>query len=278
LQTVGCIAAVLLAVVAHVRCAPYTAVEVVSYTPGTGTSASLRNSSAALSLPGSIVPGWLAAYPDEPLSPLTPHYSGDHLVQVGSGGEITLRLERYVTVSPSARELGVWENVFLTAGPGGGAGDPATVGGADSATVEVSANGIDFFSAGTFTFNWFGNYWADIESKGDLTGSVIADFGRPFTGSLSGFDGLSFTQTIAQLDGTAGGTWLDLDASGLSEVGWVRFTGVAPGSTLELDGVSINSDLAGAETVPEPSVTTLVLLSLAGGLAKHVQKKRLHAD
>lgn len=254
--------------------AAYPAVEVVSYTPGNGTSPTLRSPGAALGLPGPTVPGSFG-YPASNFNPFTPHWSGDHIVQVGFGGGITLRLERFVTVSPAAPELGVWENVFLVQqGAPGTATDPAVAAGADTCAVEVSADGLSFVPAGTFTFNRFGNYWVDSPGPTAAGGTVLADFGAPFTGALAGFDGLAYADVLAQLAGTGGGTWLDLDAAGLSQVGWVRFTGVASGQTLELDAVAINSALAGPTTAPEPSVALLLLVG--GGVFLHAQR-RLHA-
>ncbi len=249
------------------QCA-YHAVEVISYTAGSGTNAALQSPSAALGAPNPVVPGAFG-YPDQPFNPYTPHYTGTNIVQIGLGGEITLRLERFVIVSPTAPELGVWENVFLVHGS-----NPAAVAGSDSAEVLVSANGNDFISVGVKTFSWFGNYWNDVSSTNDLDNSDPADFGKPFTKALSDFNGLSFGQVIAALDGTAGGTWIDFDSSGLSQVGWIRFANVSSG-TLELDAVAINSSLAGGLTIPEPSSALLFLLGLMPLHHAKITKKRL---
>jgi len=260
---------------AEALAAVYTAVEVVDYTSGTGVSASLTNPSAALGLPNPIVPGSFG-YPDTSLNPFTPHWNGSNIVQVGFGGQLTLRLERFVTVTPGLMELGVWENVFLlqASGPAGTAKNPAVVAGADSAAVEVSADGTNFVSVGIKTFGWFGNYWTDSPGPSSSGGTQMADFGMPFVGALSDFNGLGYANVLAQLEGNAGGTWLDLDSSGLSQVGWVRFSGVASGSTLELDGLAINTSLAGASTIPEPS--TILLLGVSACLLIFYARKRLH--
>lgn len=261
---------------AGTHAAVYTAVEVVNYTAGTGVSASLKNPSAALGLPNPTVPGSLG-YPDTSFNPFTPHWNGDNIVQIGQGGQITLRLDRFVTVTAGHLELGVWENVFLiqASGPAGTAKNPAVVGGADSATVEVSADGTNFVSIGSRTFNGFGNSWTDSPGPSSTGGTQLADFGKPFAGALSDFNGLGYADVLAQLGGSGGGTWLDLDASGLSQVGWVRFSGVASGYTLELDALAINTSLAGASTIPEPS--TILLLGASAGLLIYYARKRLHA-
>jgi hypothetical protein len=246
----------------------YSAAEVVGYAAGSGTQVSLRNPASALGLPAPQVPGSFG-YGPQVLNPYTPHFEGTNIVQIGVGGEITLRLERFVTVSPTERELGVWESVFLVNGS-----NPAAVSGADSAEVFASENGIDFFSVGTHSFSWFGNYWLDASGPNDLDNSQPADFGQPFVGSLSAFDGVSYAGAVAALGGSGGGTWIDLDASGLSRVGWIRFANV-PAGTLELDAVAINTSLAGTSTIPEPSGATLALVSLF--LAYAHSRTRLHA-
>jgi len=256
--------------------AVYTAVEVVDYTAGTGVSASLENPSAALGLPNPTVPGAFG-HPASNYNPFTPHWDGNNIVQIGFGGQITLRLERFVAVTPSLLELGVWENVFLAqgTGPAGTAGNPAAVAGADSSEVFVSDDGVSFISVGMITFNWFGNYWADSPGPASTGGTSIADFGAPFTGQLSGFNGLGYADVLAQLGGTAGGTWIDLDASGLARVGWVRFSGVASGYTLELDGLAINTSLAETSTIPEPS--TILLFGVPAGFLLFYARKRFYA-
>lgn len=259
----------------HTQAAVYTAAEVLNYTAGTGVSASLQNPSAALGLPNPTVPGAFG-YPSQNYNPFAAHWDGNNIVQVGFGGQITLRLERFIVVTPGMLELGVWENVFLVqgSGPAGTAGNPAAVSGSDSAGVEVSADGVNFVSVGTKTFNWFGNYWSDSPGTSSTGGSQIADFGKPFTGVLSNFNGLGYADVLNRLDGSAGGTWIDLDASGLSQVGWIRFSGVVPGTTLELDALAINSSLSGALTIPEPS--TFILLSVSTVLLIYYARKRIH--
>jgi len=203
---------------------------------------------------------------DGNFSPFNPHYTGDHIVQVGTGGHLTVRLERFVLVQPGHLHLGVWENVFLTDAGGGRARNPAVVAGADSAVVEASDDGVNFVSLGTVHFTWFGNYWADSNGPySKVSGNVRADFGKPFSATLADFDGLSYTAILEKLDGTAGGTWIDLTPSGLAQVGWIRFSGVTTG-TLEIDAVAINTSLAGPPTIPEPTTAGLMGMALAAAI------------
>jgi len=240
-------------------------VEVIQYSEGSGTSASLRDPAAALGIPNPVVPGFSGPSGDEALNPFAPHYTGANIVQIGVGGALTLRLDYFVTLNdtPGVLELGVVENIFLTDTTGSGQnGNPAGAFGSDSAEVEVSADGTNFFSLGMQDFTLPANYWTDAPTRG-ATGSIAADFGEPFGGAVSDFDGLNWSDTLSELDGSGGGTWLDVPTSlGISEIGWVRFSGVSTG-TLEVDSVLGNGSLRATPT-PEPGTALLLLLS--GGL------------
>ena len=77
----------------------------------------------------------------------------------------------------------------------------------------------------------------------------VADFSRPFAGTLSDFNGLTYPQILQLLGGSGGGNWLDVTRTGLSSVEYVRFDVPAgAGDRLVLDAVT---------AVPEP-VGTLV--------------------
>ncbi|MEM6602000.1 MAG: PEP-CTERM sorting domain-containing protein [Verrucomicrobiota bacterium] len=244
----------------QVRSQVVTGIEVVSYSAGTGTS--LNDSSAALGLPSATVDGPFGNFGE--LNPFNPHYSADEIVQIGSGGELTLRLTNYVTLDDSSGvlELGVLENVFLIDAGGGTNNNPASSFGADSAVLEVSDDGVNFFSLGLQEFNQAGNYWSDSPGEG-LAGTTVADFGKPFEAALGDFDGLSFSDTLAEFNGSGGGTWFDVPTSlGITEIGWIRFSGVTTG-TLEVDSVFGNSALKGAATIPEPSSLLLLLFGMS---------------
>src|SRR5208282_788494 len=80
----------------------------------------------------------------------------------------------------------------------------------------------------------------------------LANFGQPFTGTLDSFDGESFSQILTTLNGSAGGTWLDLSNTGLNEINFIQFSEplnqTPDTSFLALEAVSAND-----ASVPEPA-------------------------
>ena len=236
--------------------APVTASEVVSYEPGTARE-DFRNSAAALGLPaGDTTFG--------ALTPFNPPFTNQHIVIVGAGGEITLRLSAPVADVPDAApELGVFVNnglVDVSPGGTGTAGSPAaTFSPPPTARVSVSGDGVQFIplaGGGPLTFDNPTNFYTDttIDNYSAPLGSRPADFSRPFGGHLSDFSGLTYPQMRQLLDGSAGGTWLDFSGTGLPAVQYVRFdVPAAEGSRLVLDAVT---------AVPEPGAACGALAAL----------------
>lgn len=269
-------AAFIAAIVPSARAAESFATAVVSYTAGTGVGA-FTDPTAALGKPA-------AETGFGPLTPFNPHFGTSQLARIGAGGQLTLQLANYVTVNNTAgvRELGIWENVGMidvSSFPAPAtANNPASVFGADSAVVEVSADNLTWHAlngGAPILFNLPGNYYANSTGAYDPAppNPADADFGQPFTGSLSDFDGQTYAGVLTTLDGSAGGTWLDIDSSfGLTQVGYVRFSGVAGGQQLEIDAVGINGSLIGA-TVPEPGAAGL--LAAAASLLLGLNRRRI---
>lgn len=235
------------------------------------------NAAAALGMPDDVT-GEEGIFGTSLLSPFSGADEIAEIVSIGEGGHLELQLQNYVNVGPGL-DLGVICNVALmdSAWPNGVAGTPAATFGDDPAAVEVSANGVDWVSLGEVTFDMPANYYANATAYNTdpPAGPQVADFGKPFdpAGGLSAFDGLNFAGVLALLDGSGGGTWLDLSATGLTQVGYIRFSVADDGdpnndANFEVDAVVIANgkvgDPVGAEPVPEPA--SLSLLALAGGL------------
>ena len=239
---------------------------VVDYTPGAGVG-SYNNSSAALGQPGGIVsPGSFSGV----FSPFNPHFETTELTGIGFGGQLTLQLQNYVTVSSGAFEIGVWSNVGLVDAsyPSGTATNPTTTFSTPrSAVISVSADGTNwilFKGGAAITLSLPGNFYTNAGpfDTSAPASPAFADFGKPFTGTLSDFNGETYPQVLATLNGSAGGTWLDLYSTGLSQVGYIRFNGVASGEVQYINGVSINSTLTGV-AVPEPATAGLLICGAA---------------
>jgi hypothetical protein len=231
--------------------------QVVSYDHGGIASNGFQNANAAL---GALNPIADPVFGNTILSPFNPPYRSDDIVIVGDGGQLTLKLTAPVAASASGPEVGVFVNNGLididyphgqNQTPAGFFSNPP------QAIVSVSANGTNFvpISASPITFDGPSNYYADLgadPSNTSTAGSVVADMSKPFTGHLNDFSGLDWNATKALLNGSAGGTWLDFTATGLSSVQYVRFevpTGAA--YRMVVDAIS---------AVPEPTSGVLIAL------------------
>lgn len=253
------------------------AAAVVSYDPGATPAAKwpawdpFTNAWAALGAPDGLTEGFMGA--PNILSVFNPADGLDEIVSIGEGGHLTLWLENFLVVGEGP-ELGVFTHVGLAEAdwenPSGTAGSPAVAFGVDPVTVEASADGQQWASLGQVTMDRPTNFYADAASPYLASGEGLAaaDFSQPFTSPLSDFSGKNWGQILTLLDGSAGGTWLDLSSTGLSQVKFVRFSVADDANSLtnlnfEVDSVSIAAGHIGA-VAPEP---VSAMLLLAGGLA-----------
>ena len=219
------------------------AATVIDYHPGLG--ASLDNPYAAIGQPGEIV-GAGSGF-DGVYGPFNPHFESTEVAQIGEGGELILRLEKSIQPIAGQTELGIFTNVGLIFTDGVNSG----VFGVDSVLIDVSPDGVSWTALGEQLCDFPASAFTDSPSPFHPTsdGLTPSDFGKPHTLQLSDLDGLSHAQVLAALDGSAGGTWIDLSASGVSNVNYLRFR-VEENATFELVGVSIND--AAAVDAPTP--------------------------
>jgi hypothetical protein len=256
------------------------AAAVVSYTSG-GANAAFQSPSAALGAPDGVTGENAAAsnyygFPNV-LSPFSPAYQGDELVQIGEGGQLTLRLGRYVNVVPG-KSLGVVSNVSLVDSDftdnTGTNGPTASTFGGGRAVVRVSPDGANWVSLGEVTFDLPALYYANAGAY-DAAGPanpITTDFGKPFEGTLRSFDGKDWAGTVAAFAAigggySGGGTWLDLSGTGLAQVGFVQFLVPDDGNAgtanrFAVDSVSIANGFAGA-SVPEPAGLGVIVATMA---------------
>ena len=254
---------------------------VVSYDPGDARP-DLRDATAALGAPSPVV-GAGTAFAGR-LSPFNPHFEPGEVVQIGVGGQLTLGLSAPVAVGPGKR-IGVVENVGLGydfANDRPNADANGTGFGADAGFVSVSADGQTFVgldgaaSPTLVSFDLPANAYQNVEGGPfgpPPADPVLADFGIPFdpAAGADAFDNLSsYADVLDVLGGSGGGTWLDVSATGLATVGFVRFSVPAGGAatSLEIDAVSV-ADFA---VVPEPGAVGLVLAG-AWGLGRRGRRR-----
>jgi hypothetical protein len=253
---------------------------VVSYTPGTA-DVRFGTPAAALGAPDGVSGENAAAtnyfgFPNV-LSPFSPAYQGDEVVQIGEGGQITLQLSNYLIVGAGKR-LGVISNAGLidndTTNFSGQNGATAATFGGGSAQVRVSPDNQSWTDLGTITFNMPSLYYVNA---GPYDGAApaspqLTDFGKPFEGSLASFDGKNYAGTVDAFKVAAGGysgggTWLDLSTTGLAQVGYVQFVLPDDGNPstdnrFAIDSLSIANGAVGG-ALPEPSAILFAIAAPA---------------
>jgi hypothetical protein len=282
------IANVLFAIVVFAsHAAAQYAASVVSYAPGTSPAPGFTTATAALGSPErfsgeGIFPGIV--------SPFSPPFLNTEIVSVGVGGHLTLRLSNYAIPQAGGPEIGVFENFGLVDVdfPNGQAGNPAGgFGPPDSALVEVSENGTNWVSLNSVTFDVPTNGYTDLSDPYSASaGNVPSDFQQPFIGGLASFNGLKYfdaaaTDMLDVLAGSGGGEWIDISTTGLTQVGFIRFSLPSDGSggstvNFEIDGVSVSHAALGGVVVPEPCSVIALLIVLAS-LTISRRRLRSHA-
>ena len=252
-----------IALISQSRAAVFAA-EVISYTPGTG--ATLTDPSAALGQPFQTV-GEGTGF-DGPLTPFNPHFEADQIVQVGEGGQLTLRLSNFAVLSAGFAEIGIFSNVGIIDSdfPNGLAGDPIATFGVDSVTLEFSEDGNSWFSPTDLLLDQPTAFYADTAN------SSPADFGQSHTNLLNDFAGEDYAGILDLLGGSAGGKWIDIGILPVAQVGFLRFSVADDGDagtnlTAEIDAISIENRAVG-QAIPESSALALLASACLLGLRR----------
>ncbi len=235
------------------------AVDVIEYVPG-AAPAEYQTASAALGKTNEFTPAWPEfGTPAYVVSPFNATYAEDDLVAIGDGGRLVLRLGQPAATN-AGHAIGVHAGVGLIDGawPSGTVIGPATPYTAfRSADVRVSANGTDWYSVGEDIIfenptNWYAQ-GVSLPGAQVAAGTVEADFTRPFLGTLSDFDNTGWSEMLAILDGSAGGTWLDLSGLPIPAVSFIEFSVTGAGEVMFVDTVV---------AIPEPGLLALPAVGL----------------
>lgn len=168
-----------------------------------------------------------------PLAPLNPPFLQSEAVAVGLGGSLTLKLATPIAVDSSTK-VGVFTTTGLldTSYPDGAVGATATTYTQSEYAAERTAHlwvGSDpdaMIDLGRILFNLPSQGYAnqtDPYTAPDVPQN--SDFNKPFTGTLSDFNGKSYAQIVQLLDGSGGGTWIDVPTNlGLASIQYIGFS------------------------------------------------------
>ncbi len=199
-----------------------------------------------------------------PLTPFNAAYGATDVVGLGYQGSITLHFA--TPVPGDGTNLAVHAAVGLADVdyPYGqsATGTEKLYTSPRTALLSVSSDGTTWVSLGEMTFDNPTNFYAEGVAPPDWTvtsRAQEADFGQPFLHTLDDFSGLNWTGVLGLLDGSGGGTWIDLSPAGLATISYVRFDEDTPGATMYLDAVA---------AIPEPGTLGMLALAAVGLLAR----------
>ncbi len=214
---------------------------VVSYDPGSGTSASFRDPTRALGEPSRFTAGAFGGA----VTPFASAFLSSQLVQVGRGGSLVVSFSTPITndaANPFGIDLIVFGNAFLSdASYPNGISSGVLAG--EGGDVDVSADGMTWFRVATNSadsgFPTLG--YSDLTDPFSTTaGGVATDFRRAVDPAFSLAAGLTFAQIVAGYNGSGGGLGVDIASSGLSSVSFVRISVSASAQFVpEIDGFSV---------------------------------------
>lgn len=238
------------------------ATQVIDYDPGSTPVAGYTDSSTALGTPermtGEGTP-YLGA-----VTMFNAPWGTDEVVSIGEDGYITLTFDRPITNDPS-HLYGQDFILFANAGfidtdyPNGLIGG---VFGNDDALVEVSADGSDWrtvshnLADGLFPMQAY----RDVGPFDTSPGLVPTNFLKPMNPSLTyaDFAGLDYADALAFYGLSGGGTPIDIAATGLTSVEYVRITVLDDGDS----GTGLNFELDAISVVPEPATAGMLVAGL----------------
>jgi hypothetical protein len=191
------------------------------------------------------------------VTPLNAPFRANEIVSIGRGGQLVVKFQDPVTNDPGnpfGIDLLVFGNSFFTgslASPSGTASGIASEGG----TVEVSADGVNFFAVPGAADGLFPtNGYADLTDPfSPAPGAVPTNFTLPVDPAFNPI-GKTYAQILAGYAGSGGGLGIDLAPTGLSSISYVRVSNPADAQAVpEIDA------FADVAPVPEPTAAATIL-------------------
>ncbi|MCB9845135.1 MAG: hypothetical protein H6811_04000 [Phycisphaeraceae bacterium] len=234
------------------------AVEVVSYDAGSTAVPGYDDPATALGAPERFT-GELLGFPSV-VSPFNPAFGADELVSIGEGGHLTVRLGRPV-FNNAANPFGVDLVIFGNGGfvdasfPHGVVEDPAVLFGLDHASLELSADGIEFFPVGEFVEGFLPAMgYLDSGPYDETPGTIPTSPFTPVDPSLTApdFAGLDYAGVLALYAGSSGGTPIDIGGGPLPEGVGFSYVRISVPDDGDVE-TSFNAEVEAIVVVPPPA-------------------------
>jgi len=207
------------------------------------------------------------------VQPFNSPFRANEVVSIGEGGSLTVSFNEPVTddpLNPFGIDLLVFGNSFYFLTPfasEGVAGSASTEGG----LIEVSEDGTDFVEVvgvgadGVFPTLGYSDLTDPLSPS---AGQTLSDFTKPVDPNFNP-TGQTFSVIVAGYNGSGGGVGIDLTATGLGAISYVRISNpLGSGVTPEIDA------FADVRAVPEPSSCVLGLAGVIAGMIAGRRKRR----
>ena len=247
---------------------PY-ATSVVSYDQGSNPTSMFTDDTTALGSPERFTGE--GQFPSG-VTPFNPAFGLDELVSVGSGGHLALGFDRAITNDASHAfgiDLIIFSNSgFLDAsytddddsndGDGLTGASPFLFGAGGAATIQVSVDATSWVTVTTTTLDLVPTlgYQDYAAATPGAPGTIETDFTQAIDPSITLGDlaDLTFAELRAIYGSSGGGIGIDIDATGLEAVNYVRFLNESD-TAFEIDAVAV---------VPAPGAPALLALTTLG--------------
>ncbi len=232
-----CVFLLVLLVSTHAWALPF-ATSVESYLPGADTNPAFQDPAVALGMPATE-----NGFGD--VTPFASAFTGDLLVQVGSGGELVIGFDEPVLDNPPDFSHGIDLLIFGNAfffNPDFTGPTLALDVFAEAGDIAVSQDGAAWFPIHDVTADGLFPTQGYRDSSDPFAddGTLEADFAKPVDPGIDWL-GATFEEIVGLYDGSGGGTGVDFSSTGLA---WIQFVRVSvPADAMMVVEVDAFSDV-----------------------------------